>query len=506
MTATVPSCVTQHTLWQALTGELPPMALTATPIHRATLDSRAVEAGDLFVALRGRRADGHAFINAALEAGAGAVICEVQGREQAAEHGAAVIDCTRGRWALRIKLPEHATRHTPIVYLVDSAVEALQSAGGFQRLHRTQEALRVIAITGSVGKTSTKEVAASVMRRRFITLANPGNLNSEEGLPLTLLGLNTSHERAVLEMGMYDVGEIARLCELARPHVGVITNIGPSHLGRLGSMERIQSAKAELVRALPPEEEGGVAILNWDDERVRAMAELTRARVFRYGLDDEADLWADEIESAGMDGIRFRFHHRRSGGSVESLHVRAPLLGRHSVHTALRAAAVGLVEGLGWDEIVTGIQNIPGQLRLVVMPGINGSTIIDDTYNASPASTVAALNLLADLTPAGPGRRVAVLGDMLELGQFTDEGHRLVGRRVADVADMLVTVGELGEAIGREAREVGYPASQLHHAPDADAAIALLQALLAADDVVLVKGSRAIGMEDVVNEIVISEA
>jgi UDP-N-acetylmuramoyl-tripeptide--D-alanyl-D-alanine ligase len=304
-------------------------------------------------------------------------------------------------------------------------------------------------------------------------------------------------------MGMYDTGEISRLCELGRPHVGVVTNVGPSHLSRLGSIERIQQAKSELPQALPAAEDGGVAILNWDDERVRTMVEVTRARIFRYGLTPEADLWADEIESGGMDGIRFRFHHRKSNGQVDSLHVRVPLLGRHSVHTALRAAAVGLVEGLGWDEIVSGMQSIPGQLRLVVMPGINGSTIIDDTYNASPASTIAALNLLADLKPDGNGRRVAVLGDMLELGHFTDEGHKLVGRRAADVVDVLVTVGDLGKAIGAEAGLVGYPAEQLHSAPTAEEAIALLRKLLRTDDVVLVKGSRAIGMEQVVNEIVV---
>ena len=360
----------------------------------------------------------------------------------------------------------------------------------------------MVGITGSVGKTSTKELTAAVLSQRYRTLSNQGNLNSGQGLPLTLLGLGMTDEYAVLEMGMYGPGEIARLCELARPHVGVITNVGPSHLSRLGSIEAIQAAKSELPQALPAADDGGVAILNWDDERVRAMAELTPARVFRYGLTPEADLWVDEIESSGMDGIRFRFHYRRSDKHVDSLHVRVPLLGRHSVHTALRAASVGLVEGLEWDEIISGMQSIPGQLRLVVMPGLNESTIIDDTYNASPASTIAALNLLADLTPEANGRRVAVLGDMLELGQFTDEGHKLVGRRAADVVDTLVTVGDLGRSIGEEARFVGYGVEKLHIAPTAEDAIALLHELLQPNDVVLVKGSRAIGMEQVVTEIV----
>ncbi len=504
MAPVVSTCITQHTLWQALTGELPPMMLPATPLGRGVLDSRDVEPGDLFVALVGQTNDGHDFIAPALAAGASGVICEQRGLEAALQGGAVAVDCTQGRWSLRAKLPERATAQTPIAFIVDDAEVGLQNVGGFQRLHRARADLRVVGITGSVGKTSTKELTAAVLSRRYRTLSNQGNLNSGQGLPLTLLGLGMTDEYAVLEMGMYGPGEIARLCELARPHVGVITNVGPSHLSRLGSIEAIQAAKSELPQALPAADDGGVAILNWDDERVRSMAELTPARVFRYGLTPEADLWADEIESSGMDGIRFRFHYRRTTGNVDSLHVRVPLLGRHSVHTALRAASVGLVEGLDWDEIISGMQSIPGQLRLVVMPGLNESTIIDDTYNASPASTIAALNLLADLTPEANGRRVAVLGDMLELGQFTDEGHKLVGRRAADVVDTLVTVGDLGRSIGEEARFVGYGTEKLYIAPTAEDAIALLHELLQPNDVVLVKGSRAIGMEQVVTEIVAS--
>jgi UDP-N-acetylmuramoyl-tripeptide--D-alanyl-D-alanine ligase len=211
----------------------------------------------------------------------------------------------------------------------------------------------------------------------------------------------------------------------------------------------------------------------------------------------------------GMEGIRFRFHYRRPGarqGKAETLHVKAPLLGRHSVHTALRAAAVGLIEEMGWDEIVAGIQNMPGQLRLVVLPGVNGCTVIDDTYNASPASTIAALNLLADIDPAASGRRVAVLGDMRELGSFTDEGHRLVGRRVADVATVLVTVGDLGAEIAAEAAAVGFPAERIHRlqgdlATLADSTVALLREILHPHDLVLVKGSRAVGMEAIASEL-----
>jgi UDP-N-acetylmuramoyl-tripeptide--D-alanyl-D-alanine ligase len=501
--------ITHHTLWQALTGQLPPMALPPLPIANAAIDSRDIQPGDLFVALPGSQTDGHNYIGVAFEHGAQAVICEERGAAAARQAGAALVNCTAGRWALLATLPEGYQPGVPLAYLVDDSLAALQAVGAFQRLHRTRPDLRVYGVTGSVGKTSTKELAANVLRVKYQTLASAGNLNSEQGLPLTLLGLDHSHERAILEMGMYAVGEIATLCQLARPQVGIVTNVGPVHLERLGTIENIQQAKAELVQALPAADDGGVAVLNWDDERVRAMAPLTRARILRYGLTAEADLWADEIQGMGMEGIRFRFHYRRPGakrGKIEALHVKAPLLGRHSVHTALRAAAVGLIEEMGWDEIVAGIQNMPAQLRLVVLPGVNGCTVIDDTYNASPASTIAAINLLADVEPTANGRRVAVLGDMRELGSFTDEGHKLVGRRVADVANVLVTVGDLGAEIAAEAAAVGFPAERIHRlqgdlATLADGTVALLREILHPHDLVLVKGSRAVGMEAIAAEI-----
>jgi UDP-N-acetylmuramoyl-tripeptide--D-alanyl-D-alanine ligase len=471
------------------------------------IDSRDVEAGDLFIALQGQTTDGHQYLPVALANGARAVIAEERGRALAQAGGAAVLDCTRGRWSLTAKLPAGYHADQPIVYIVDDSTQALQQLGAFQRLHRANPKLRVIGITGSVGKTSTKELTAGIMRRRFRTLASQGNLNNEQGLPLTLLGLDYETECAVLEMGMYALGEIERLCVLGRPHVGIVTMVGPVHLSRLGTIERIQQAKSELPAALPSADEGGVAILNWDDPRVKAMAEVTQARVFRYGTTPAADLWADEVRGMGMEGIRFRFHYRRQGQDrVETLSVRVPLLGSHSVHTALCAAAAGLVEGLSWEEIIAGMQSTPGQLRLVVVRGINGSTVIDDTYNASPTSTIAALNLLADVEPKGHGRRVAVLGDMRELGDYADEGHRLVGRRAADVVDLLVTVGELGAAIAAEAQDVQFDPTALHVTQTADETVALLRKLLQPDDLVLVKGSRAIGMETIVSELVLVES
>jgi UDP-N-acetylmuramoyl-tripeptide--D-alanyl-D-alanine ligase len=253
-------------------------------------------------------------------------------------------------------------------------------------------------------------------------------------------------------------------------------------------MERIGQAKAELVQALPSD---GVAVLNADDPVVSAMAALTRARVFRYGLAPDADLWADDIAGEGLEGIRFRFHYQD-----DVVHVRVPLLGRHSVHTALRAAAVGLIEGLSWEEIVAGLQNVDAQLRLVVTRSATGATVLDDTYNASPASTLAALNLLADL-PVGNGRRVAVLGDMLELGSYEEEGHRIVGARVADVADLLITVGQRARLIAEEAIAAGLPEARVQAVDGSEDALARLRALLGPGDVVLVKGSRASRMDEI---------
>ena len=230
------------------------------------------------------------------------------------------------------------------------------------------------------------------------------------------------------------------------------------------------------------------------------MAGETRARVFTYGLNPSADLWADEIASEGLEGIRFRLHHGQ-----ESIHARMPMLGRHSVHTALRGAASGLVEGLAWDEIVAGLRDQSAQLRLVAVPGPAGSTILDDTYNSSPASCIAALTVLNELAGLeGDGRKIAVLGDMYELGSYEEEAHKLVGRRARDVADLLVTVGRLGQTIGEEALKAGMPAGSVHAVESNAQATELLLTLIEpapTGDVILVKGSRGLAMEEIVTNL-----
>jgi UDP-N-acetylmuramoyl-tripeptide--D-alanyl-D-alanine ligase len=327
-----------------------------------------------------------------------------------------------------------------------------------------------------------------VLSRRFRTLKNPGNLNNEIGLPLTLLRLTEGHERAVLEMGFYVPGEIAFLCELASPVVGVITNVGTVHAERAGSQEAIASGKAELIEALPEE---GVAVLNFDDPRVRAMEAKSRARVFFYGLSPEADLWADEVTGLGLDGIRFRLHYRK-----ETIYLKVPLIGRHSVHTALRAAAVGLIEGLTWQEIVEGLRSGHTQLRLVAVRTETGALVLDDTYNASPESTLAALNLLEELE----GRKIAVLGDMLELGPYEVQGHQMAGVRAAEVADMLITVGPRSRTTAAAARK-NRPSLPIIELDTSEEAVEYLLDCLRAEDVVLVKGSRGMNMDQIVADL-----
>jgi UDP-N-acetylmuramoyl-tripeptide--D-alanyl-D-alanine ligase len=465
-------------------GGLPSGAVPTVEIRSSVIDSRLVEPGALFIAMPGERTDGHDFIGQAIEKGAVAVIAE----------RAPDVRCTVLDTGERATEPGVWEPGLPACFVVPDSLAALQQLATFWR---RQHDVRVMGITGSVGKTTSKEVIAAVLGQHYKTLKSEGNYNNEIGLPLTLLHLTAEHEQVVLEMGMYDLGEIAQLAEISLPQIGVVTNVGPTHLERLGTMERIAEAKTELPRALPPADEGGVAILNADDPLVRAMAGETQARVFTYGLDPSADLWADEIESEGLEGIRFRLHH-----GDESVHARLPMLGRHSVHTGLRAAAAGLVEGLAWAEILAGLRDQSAQLRLVAVPGPAGSTILDDTYNSSPASCIAALTVLSELAGFEYGRRkIAVLGDMYELGIYEEEAHKLVGRRACDIADILVTVGRLAGTIGEEALRAGMHAGTVHMVESNAQATGLLLDLIEpapSGDVILVKGSRGLAMEEIV--------
>lgn len=442
-------------------------------LSAATIDSRKCKPGSLFIALPGENVDGHDFVMDAFNRGASLAIVHKDLSEDIR-----VLDLRK-----EDPCPEGFNWQIPLAIRVEDSLMALQEIAKYWR---EQHDLKVIGITGSVGKSTTKEVTAAVLEQRYRTLRNPGNLNNEIGLPLTLLHLEPNHKCAVLEMGFYVRGEIKLLCEIAKPHIGVITNIGTVHAERAGTQEDIARGKVELVESIPPD---GVVILNYDDPLVRSMAKNAQAQVFYYGLDERADLWADQVNGLGLEGISFRLHYRN-----EILYLKVPLIGRHSVHTALRAAAIGLMLNLTWQDIVNGLRSGHTQLRLVAVRAKNGALLLDDTYNASPQSTLAALNLLDEMT----GRKIAVLGDMLELGRYEEIGHQMVGVRAAQVADEIVTVGEKAHMIAKAALNARFEKLRITELEDSDQVIDFLRDRLTENDVVLVKGSRGMRMETIV--------
>ena len=363
--------ITLAVILEALTGLK--IDYSSMIISEACIDSSLAIPGSMFVALPGENVDGHQYVGNAFQNGAHIALIEQD---------------------LSDKFPTIDLRGVPTLQeippnllpgLFDWLITAFKALQIIAKFWRRQINPRVIGITGSVGKSTTKELAAAVLSQRYSTIKNKGNYNNEIGLPLTILQIGRGHQRAVLEMGFYVPGEITFLCDIAQPHVGVVTNIGTVHAERAGTQEIIARGKAELVQALPPAPDG-TAILNFDDPFVRSMAENTSAQVFFYGLNPVAHLWADEIYGMGLEGIRFHLHYQK-----EKIYLKVPLIGRHSVHTALRAAAVGLVEGLSWDEIVHGLQRGQSQLRMVAVHTQSGALILDDTYNASPESMIAAL-------------------------------------------------------------------------------------------------------------------
>jgi len=442
----------------------------AAIIPEAVIDSRQVIRDSLFAAIPGENVDGHDFVDDAFRKGAALALIQ---KELPASFR--TLDLRGG-----LQMDSPLDLSSPLCLRVDNTTSALQQIARFWRRKLN---VRVIGITGSVGKSTTKEMTAEVLAMRYQTLKNPGNLNNEIGLPLTVLKLGENHERAVLEMGFYVPGEIQFLCDIAQPHIGVVTNIGTVHAERAGSQEAIARGKSELVQALPAD---GVAILNFDDPWVRKMEEKSKARVFFYGLSPEADLWADQIEGLGLDGIRFRLHYKN-----ETIHSHVPLIGRHSVHTALRAASVGLNDGLGWQEIFEGLKRGRTQLRLAAVRSKTGALILDDTYNASPESMLAALNLLDEMD----GRKIAVLGDMLELGPYEKQGHDIVGMRAAQVAKILVTLGSRAHMIAESARRAGLKPANVFEFEESAPVVEWLNKNLTSSDAVLVKGSHGLRMD-----------
>ena len=423
------------------------------PLGPAVNDSRDACSGSLFVALTGEHTDGHRFAAAA------------------AERGALVL--------LVAHRPEDAGRTPVVLWLAPDPLAALQ---GFAAWWQSQfPGLTAIGVTGSVGKTTAKAVIAAALGSEMPVLASRRSFNNEIGMPLTLLSLTAEHRAAVLEMGMYDIGDISFLARMARHTVAVVLNVDAVHLERAGTIERIARAKQEIVDTLPPD---GVAVLNGDDPRVLAMRAAAPGTVITFGLQAGADWQATQVE-ASADGLMLTLSRAGRTGVL-----RSPLRGRHHVYALLAAAGVLEAAGIEFESILAALSAVPAPAaRQRYLHGAGGCTIIDDTYNASPLSMVAALDLLA---AHDAGRRVAILGDMLELGPISEEKHRLVGEHSAKTADLVI-------AVGAEARYLAESAGQVARSyPDKAAMQAEIESLLAPSDTVLVKGSRGMAMEEVV--------
>ena len=419
-------------------------------------DSRTIQEGNLFVALAGPHFDGRAFLSQAFDRGAAGALIS-------------------GPWSLD-SIPDPG-----IVIEVDDTLQAL---GDLARIWRQPFSLPLVGITGSNGKTTTKEMLAGILESSGPTLKNPGNLNNLIGLPLTLLGLGPEHRFAVLEMGMNRSGEIRRLSAIAGPTVGLITNIGPAHLEGLGSLEAIARAKGELFEALTRED---WAVINQDDPRVLELSTRCSSQKITFGLDPRAEVRAEEVRlnSAGLIFWLCAQGQRRE--------IRLPLPGRHNVGNALAAAAAALVLGLSLDRIQGGLEGFsPPAHRLQIRIGSQGVHLLDDSYNANPASLKAALETFQLLRQEQRGG--LVLGDMLELGASSRTAHQEIGTLVGRLGvDYLLTLGERTPALRDEALLGSRPPVQAIHCGSPKELLEQLNRLAQSGDWVLIKGSHGMG-------------
>ena len=431
--------------------------VAASIVSAVVTDTRSLEPGQLFVALTGENFDGHHFLGQAEKAGAlGAMVATKAGRPEVS--------------------PSFAL------------LEVENTLLGYQRLasaYRRQLPLRVVAITGSNGKTSTKDFTAAVLGQRFKVLKTEGNLNNHIGVPRMLLRVSASEEIAVLEMGMNHPGEIQPLAEMAKPDVAIITNIGTAHIEFMKSREAIAQEKGMLVEAIGPQ---GCVILPAEDDFAESLAARTSARVITVGL-RKGEVRAANIER-NLEGSRFDIIYE---GARTAASVAVP--GDHMITNALLAAAAGLAVGMSLEDSARGLAAASLTKGRLQVRQVGGLQIIDDSYNANPDSMVAALTTLASLPAAG--RRIAVLGRMAELGSESEPGHQRVGCVAADAGfDVVVTVGDEAAIIARRATECGVP--QVHAVGTTEEAAELLREMARPDDLVLVKGSRSAGMERVI--------
>jgi UDP-N-acetylmuramoyl-tripeptide--D-alanyl-D-alanine ligase len=425
-------------------------------------DTRTLKPGELYVALKGENFDGHRFLGQALEKGAAAAVVR---------KGA---PAPKGLTVLRVE-------------------DTLKGLGDLAAWFRRSRRIKVAAITGSNGKTTTKEMLVAILSRKFKVLATEGNFNNLVGLPLTIFRLRGEHEAAVLEMGMNRPGEIARLTEIAAPDVGAITNVGPAHIEGLGSLRGVAKAKGELFRGLGRQ---AVGVVNLDDPLVVQQAVVMGERRVTFGFTDKADVHAAGLEQTNLTGTRFTLVTPQ--GRAE---VRFQLLGRHNVANALTAGAAASAFGLSPDEIAAGLNNFQpyhGRLDLKHLPG--QVQLLDDTYNANPASTIAALEVLT--SKRDRGRAVAVLGDMLELGKQSGSEHARVGKAAASLGvDVLVAVGRESRRLGLAAKNSARPPASIRWFADKQEATDWIEETLRPHDRILVKGSRGMHMEDIVNRL-----
>lgn len=419
-----------------------------------TTDSRQAEEGGLFAAIQGERVDGHAFIGSVFEKGALCVLCEKEPETK------------DGNWIL-----------------VGSTLQALKDIAEF---YRKQLAVKVVGITGSVGKTSTKEVIASVLAEKYNVLKTLGNFNNELGLPLTVFRLREEHQVAVLEMGISNFGEMHRLSKIARPDICVMTNIGQCHLEFLHDRDGILRAKSEIFDFISPD---GSIVLNGDDDKLAGITEVKGIRPIFFGIESGRAIYADEIMPCGLKGISCRIH-----AGEDSFSVVVPIPGQHMVYNALAATAVGITMGLSLEQIKRGIeklQSLGGRFHMIEK---NGMVIIDDCYNANPVSMKASLDVLKD----AKGRKVAILGDMFELGENEAELHAGVGVHAAKNAiDLLICVGSNSRYIAEAAFETG-GCGEVLQVPTLDALLEVLPKLVQEGDSILVKASHGMHFEKVV--------
>ncbi|MBF0550380.1 MAG: UDP-N-acetylmuramoyl-tripeptide--D-alanyl-D-alanine ligase [Deltaproteobacteria bacterium] len=430
-------------------------------------DSRSLPEGAAFFALSGPNFDGHSFVALAAAKGAGcAVVAE----------GAILPPGIPPEFAI-IKVPD-----------------TLLALGDLAASYRRRFHMKLVGITGSNGKTSTKEMLGRILERRYQTLTTRGNLNNLIGLPLMIFDLSPHTEAAVLEMGMSFPGEIARLCHIADPDLGLITNVGPAHLESMKNVATVAAAKGELFAGLRP---NATALVNIDDQEVMGQAVRTRARQITYGTSPKAQIQADRIEVLPDGRPQFRL-----GTPSGSAKIRLKVLGRHNVTNALAAAAAGYCLDMPVDDIQTGLESYrPFSRRMEMINMPEGPIVIDDTYNANPVSTSAAIQTLAEMTV--PGRRIVVLGDMLELGSEAEAAHQAIGRLVAALKiDYYFFYGSMAEMAGAAAVAAGMDQDRVTGGDDHRHLAAAIKTLVKQGDYILIKGSRGMTMDKVVSGLI----